>query len=106
MSAHMIEAEPAHLPAVELASAREYAAASIAPATLRAYRSALKDFAGWCTDRETAAMPATTETVAAYLASLADRGLSVSTVTQRAGAIRWAPLLPPGGPCRGRASGA
>jgi integrase len=35
-------------------------------------------------------MPARAETVAAYLAALADRGLSVSTVTQRVGAIRWA----------------
>ena len=90
MSADLALIEPAALPALELASAREYAAASIAPATLRAYRSALKDFAAWCADRETVAIPATGETVAAYLAALADRGLSVSTVTQRAGAIRWA----------------
>ena len=78
------------LPAVEVKAAREYAAASIAPATLRAYRSGLADFAAWCGSRETVAIPATAETVAAYLASLADRGLSVSTATQRAGAIRWA----------------
>jgi site-specific recombinase XerD len=78
------------LPALELESARDYAAASIAPATLRAYRSGLADFAAWCSERETVPMPATAETVAAYLASLADRGLSVATVAQRAGAIRWA----------------
>lgn len=90
MSAELIQTEPAALPAIEVKAARDYAAASIAPATLRAYRSGLTDFAAWCGERETVAIPATAETVAAYLASLADRGLSVSTVTQRAGAIRWA----------------
>jgi len=90
MSAALTPIESPALPAVEVKAAREYQAESIAPATLRAYRSALKDFAAWCSERETAPIPATAETVAAYLAALADRGLSVSTVTQRAGAIRWA----------------
>lgn len=89
MSAELIQLEAPAVPIAEAGSARSYAAASIAPATLRAYRSGLKDFAEWCAGRGLIGLPASPATVTAYLAALADRDLSVSTVTQRAGAIRW-----------------
>jgi site-specific recombinase XerD len=74
----------------EASAADFYAAAANAPATLRAYKSGLKDFIAWCARRDASALPATSETVADYLAGLADRGRKVSTINQRAAAIAYA----------------
>lgn len=69
--------------ASETAAARDYAAASRAEATLRAYASDWSDFAAWCAERNLDALPATPATVGVYLASLAEDGLKVSTIGRR-----------------------
>jgi site-specific recombinase XerD len=71
----------------ELTSAAAYARASKADATLRAYRSDLRDFVRWCATHALDPMPASPATVAAYLAALADSGLKASTITRRAAAL-------------------
>ena len=52
--------------------ARAYVQAAKAPATLRAYRSDWRDFERWCLGRGAASLPAVPETVALYLAALAE----------------------------------
>lgn len=76
-----------------LASAASYALAEKSEATRRAYRADISDFVAWCKSVGAAMMPAASGTVAAYLASLADRGLSVSTIQRRAAAIAYAHRL-------------
>ena len=78
------------LAALDLAAVGEYVEASLSPNTRRAYRSALADFSAWCEARELTAVPALPECVAVYVAELAGAGRSVSTITQRLAAIRWA----------------
>ena len=68
-------------------SARGYVAAARAPATVRAYRSDLRDFEAWCAAHGRVALPATPDTVADYLAALADSGRRASTITRRLSAI-------------------
>lgn len=58
----------------DLTSARAYAAASKAPATIKAYSGAWLAFAEWCAEQSLNALPATGATVAAYLAHRADEG--------------------------------
>lgn len=50
---------------------REFVAAAKAESTRRAYRSDWRHFESWCQDRSLAALPATPETVALYITSLA-----------------------------------
>lgn len=69
------------------AQASKYRAASRATGTRRAYLSDLRDFAAWCNDYELSPLPAEASTVARYLADLAARGRSVSTVNRRKAAI-------------------
>ena len=76
--------------APEMQDVSEYFAASIAPATKRAYRACAKDFSAWCELNQVRVMPASPETVARYLASLAKGGKKVATIQQRLAAIRWA----------------
>ena len=52
--------------------ARAYVQAAKAPSTLRAYRSDWRDFERWCAGRGAVSMPAVPETVALYLAALAE----------------------------------
>jgi len=58
-------------------------------ATRRAYRSDFDHFAAWCSSAGREPLPATVETVATYLASLADSGLKASTVRKRCAAIAY-----------------
>ncbi|MEM0960934.1 MAG: site-specific integrase [Bacteroidota bacterium] len=85
-------------------SARRFAEAARSDATLRAYRSDWADFTAWCDDRGLAAMPATPETVALYIASRAEAGpddergrptapLKVATLERRLAAISQAHKL-------------
>jgi integrase len=74
----------------DLAAVRGYVDESLAPATRRAYRAALEAFRAWCADQGASDLPASPETVAAFVASEADRGRAVSTLTQRLAALRWA----------------
>ena len=76
-------AEPLPVPAAERpevpatpaeAAARGYRAGADAPETLRAYRADLACFRAWCTQEgRRAAIPASPDTVGAYLAALAPR---------------------------------
>src|SRR5947199_2956794 len=63
-----------------------YAASSKAANTWKAYQADLRDFATWCEAHDLVSLPATPETVAAYLADLAQR-CKVSTVQRRLSAI-------------------
>ena len=74
----------------DLKAVRDYVDASLAPNTRRAYRASLAAFRAWCEAEKVDALPASPETVAAFLSAGADEGLRVSTLEQRAAAIRWA----------------
>lgn len=67
-------------------AAVDFAAASRATATLRAYRSDWRHFTGWCAAYQLAPLPATPATVAAYLAAAAGK-LKLATVKRRCAAI-------------------
>lgn len=69
--------------------AHGYIAASSAPATLRAYGSDWRHFSKWCEDHDQLPLPATPQTVALYIASLADTH-KPSTLTRRLSAISQA----------------
>lgn len=68
-------------------SARTYAKAAKADATRRAYRADWGAFTTWCGTRNVSFMPAAPETVAAYIAKLADAGRKVSTIERALAAI-------------------
>ncbi|MDX1418401.1 MAG: site-specific integrase [Rubricoccaceae bacterium] len=76
-------------------AARAFADAARAPNTLRAYRADWADFLAWCADRRVQPLPATTETVALYIAARArpdaeSPPLAVSTLARRLAAISQA----------------
>ena len=89
----MVGAELVAPLAEALTSATGYAIAEKSARTRNEYRSALEKFVAWCECVGAAAFPAMPETVAAHLASLADRGLSASTIEGRAAAIAYAHKL-------------
>ncbi len=72
--------------------AAAYAVNAKSPATQNAYRSDWADFVGWCRSRGYADLPASPQTVAAYLAALADVA-KATTVQRRLSAIRYAHLI-------------
>ena len=72
------------------AEALAFVAASRAPRTLRAYRSDLADFCSWCRERGRCPLPASPETLANYLASLASSGRTWATVSRRLSAVSQA----------------
>lgn len=76
---------------LSLESAKAYARAEKAATTRRAYASDFAAFSAWCASQEAAPIPLPAEptTIAAYLASLADDGLKVSTIVRRAAAIAF-----------------
>jgi site-specific recombinase XerD len=74
------------LPMVSLEQAREYILASKAENTLRGYKSDWRHFCEWCQTHGTTALPATPETVAAYIAECAAR-LKVGSIQRRLNAI-------------------
>ena len=73
--------------------ARGYATASKAPNTIRAYRRDLVDFEDFCRDAGFAPLPASPETVALYLAHLAEAGAKASTIQRRLSAVSQAHQL-------------
>jgi site-specific recombinase XerD len=75
-------------PAIE--SAKAYAAHARSDNTVRAYEFRLRDFAQWCGERGARSLPASGETVAAYLASRADSGVASATLAQALAAISQA----------------
>src|SRR5258706_6471629 len=76
-----------------LARAADYATAEKSDATRRAYGSDFNHFSTWCFSAGRTPLPGSPETVAAYLAHLADSGLKVSTITRRCAAITYAHRL-------------
>ena len=76
--------------AVEHAAIRSYVENEKAAGTRRAYRSDFRIFSTWCSDRDLSAVPATADTVAAFLAAEADAGVKTSTIGRRLAAISYA----------------
>jgi site-specific recombinase XerD len=74
----------APLPSLE--RAREFARQSKAENTLRGYRGDWKDFCRWCEARELCPLPASPETVSAYIADSAGH-LKVGSIQRRLNAI-------------------
>ena len=75
------------------AAAAEYRRAARAENTRRAYRAAVAVFTDWCAAQRQTALPASPETVAAFLAAEAGRGLAVNTLRLRHAALRYLHLL-------------
>ncbi len=78
--------QPAELGA-PLDRAAAYAEQSIAPATRRALHSDWVHFSEWCKEKQEESFPAKPETVAAYIADMADRGYKVATIERRLSSI-------------------
>ena len=81
---------PTHLSPLQPHLAEQVAAAvahSKRPNTLRAYQSDMRAYGGWCEANRLQAMPATPETVAAYVADQVAQGLKVSTVRRHLATI-------------------
>jgi site-specific recombinase XerC len=87
-----VEAVPA-LPAADFELAKDFARAEKAAATRKAYRSDFDLFCTWCEGRRVSALPAAPETVAAFLAAEAARGIKASSIGRRVAAIRYAHKL-------------
>lgn len=79
--------------AADLQAARDYAIAEKSEATRRAYQSDFAAFRSYCDGRGVASMPATPATAAAYLGTLATKGLRPSSIQRAAAAIRYAHKL-------------
>lgn len=95
-SRSLIIADAGTVPAMlgpALEQAADYARAEKAAATRRAYRSDFDLFRTWCETKGVAALPAQPESVAAFLAVEADRGVKSSTIGRRLAAIRYAHKL-------------
>jgi site-specific recombinase XerD len=76
-----------------LTSAAGYAADEKSAATRRAYRSDWAHFTRWCDGMGAMALPSLPQTVAGYLAHLADSGRKASTIGRRMAAIAYAHRL-------------
>jgi integrase len=74
-------------------AAAQYRRASRAENTRRAYRAAVARFCGWCGVHGRIALPASPETVAAFLAAEARAELAVNTLRLRHAAVRYLHLL-------------
>jgi site-specific recombinase XerD len=81
------------LPVADLDRAAFFARQDKAPATRAAYRADFAAFQAFCHSRGVASLPATPETVAAYLANEAEAGLKPSTISRRCAAIGYAHKL-------------
>src|SRR5271169_535583 len=75
------------------AAAADYRRAARADNTRRAYRAAVGRFTEWCAAHRQTALPATPETVAAFLAAEAGSELAVNTLRLRHAALRYLHLL-------------
>lgn len=73
----------------ELERAASYARAEKSEATRKAYMSDFQQFALWVQDRELSVLPASPESVAAYLADQASHGAKPSTLGRRCAAIQY-----------------
>ena len=75
------------VPVDELERAERYATSALAASTRKAYEHDWRLFATWCAERRLNAIPAEPATVAAFLASEADREFRPVTIARRAAAI-------------------
>lgn len=73
----------------EIEAARQFADASRASSTRRAYASDWRLFVAWCGERKVSPLPAHPALVAVYLASEAERGVKPSTISRRLSAIGY-----------------
>ena len=89
----LVSCGPIGLLRPELEDATQYARAEKAPATRRAYRSDFEIFRAWCDARDALPLPASPESVAAFLASEAKRDVRPSTLSRRLAAILYAHKL-------------
>lgn len=80
------ESKGADIVPPSLDQAREFARHSKAENTLRGYRADWRDFCAWCESHALAPLPASPETVAAYIAECAGR-LKVGSIQRRLNAI-------------------
>ena len=86
----VISADPAaSLPADVAAVVRAYQQASKADSTVRAYRTDAQVFQAWCARFGFRSLPATPETVAAFIVAEAEEGRAASTLDRRLAAIRY-----------------
>src|SRR5262245_10279908 len=69
--------------------AANFARASKAKATQEAYRSDFRIFESWCRSRGLSALPATAESLCAFLADEGSAGRRASTLFRRLAAIRY-----------------
>jgi site-specific recombinase XerD len=76
-----------------LGIAKNFARASKAAATRCVYQKDFARFTAWCDQRHLSAIPAAPETVAAFLAAEAARGIKPATIGRRVAAIRYAHKL-------------
>jgi len=81
------------LPPADIELASDFARAEKAEATRRAYRADFDAFRAWCAGRGVSHLPATPETVAAFLAAEANRGLKPASIGRRLAAVRYAHKL-------------
>ena len=81
------------LPVADIELAQDFARAEKSKATRRAYSSDFAIFRTWCDERRLCALPALPETVAAFLAGEAARGIKPSSIGRRVAAIRYAHKL-------------
>src|SRR5262245_33564015 len=72
-----------------LALAADFAKASKAKATQEAYASDFRILESWCRSRGLSALPATAESLCAFLADEASLGKRASTLGRRLAAIRY-----------------
>jgi site-specific recombinase XerD len=72
---------------------RDFARNEKADSTRRAYGVDFDAFVAWCSSRQVAAVPATPETIAGFLAAEAARGIKPSSIGRRVAAIRYAHKL-------------
>jgi site-specific recombinase XerD len=77
----------------DAAAARTFAELEKATSTRRSYRTAFRIFADWCHARGLVPVPASPDTVAAFLAAEATAAAKASTIAHRAAAIRYAHRL-------------
>jgi site-specific recombinase XerD len=77
----------------ELDSARAYAEQEKSAATRDAYRRDWRQFSEWCHQRRLEPLPALPETIAAYLAHMADSGLKPASIARKTAALRYAHRL-------------
>jgi site-specific recombinase XerD len=89
----LVPVPPAPVPALlqtDLGAARDFIAAAKAEATRRAYQSDFRIFVAYCAARGVAALPASVDTVVAFLSAEATGGAKPSTLGRRVAAIRFA----------------